>query len=383
MNSGNDHSTDTAARAAFIHREILQVSALILLAAAGFALTRSLAAGSRETSLRDAAEWYRRGQIQIEAGQVDGAVAAFRKATVRDRGERRYVLALAGALTLDGDVAEARRSLLALREEAPEDVDVNLQLARLAAGRQDVTEAVRFYRSALYAPWPGDAIAARRQLRFELIRFLVAHRQEAGALSELVAISADLPEDADIRVEAGQLFAQAGDQNHALDQFQRALRLAPAHDRALAGAGEAAFELGDYLLARTYLRQVRGAAAGVNQTRELVDLVLASDPLASRIGASERRRRLVAGLSQAEGRLNVCIEQRADPAASSVESALQQEARAFDAELQRLRSLDQDVVETGVDLIDRLEQQAEGCGAPAPIDRALRLIGRRHAGAGR
>ena len=43
-------------------------------------------------------------------------------------------------------------------------------------------------------------------------------------------------------VEVGQLFASAGDNGHALDQFQRALRLAPDSGDALAGAGQAAFQ---------------------------------------------------------------------------------------------------------------------------------------------
>ena len=48
----------------------------------------------------------------------------------------------------------------------------------------------------------------------------------------------------------------------------------------------------------------------VTETRELVDLVLSSDPLAARIGSSERRRRLVDNFSYAEQRLSSCVEQR-------------------------------------------------------------------------
>ena len=45
---------------------------------------------------------------------------------------------------------------MTLRESEPEDREINLQLARLAASRQDVTEALRFYHNALYAPWPNE-----------------------------------------------------------------------------------------------------------------------------------------------------------------------------------------------------------------------------------
>ena len=147
---------DAAERSALIHREMVQLGVLILVATAAFLLTRAVAASNRDMSLRDAAEWYRRGQQRSTAGGVDDAIDSFRRATVRDRDEKRYVLALARALALKRDDDAARGVLLTLRESAPEDPDINLQLARLAAARQDVTEALRFYHNALYAPWPAE-----------------------------------------------------------------------------------------------------------------------------------------------------------------------------------------------------------------------------------
>ena len=227
MVSESHPTSDTVERAALIHREILQLGVLILVAVAAFFVTRAVAVSNRDTSLRDAAEWYRRGQQQIEAGRVDDAIDSFRRATVRDRNDKRYALALAHALALNGDNDAARGALLTLRESAPEDPDINLQLARLAAGQPDVTEALRFYHNALYAPWPVEQADARRRVRFELIGFLLTHDQTSRALSELLAMNTDLPDDPALRLEVAQLFAKAGDHGHALDQFQRALRLAP------------------------------------------------------------------------------------------------------------------------------------------------------------
>jgi len=234
---------DTVERTALLHREIVQLSVLILVAMAAFLVTRAVAASNHDMSLRDAAEWYRRGQQALEAGRVDDAIDSLRRATVRDRSDTRYVLAFAQALALKGHDDGARSVLLTLRESAPEDPNINLQLARLAAARHDVTEALRFYHNALYAPWPIEQADRRRRVRFELIRFLLAHDQASRALSELLALSTDLPDDAPLRLEAAQLFATAGDNGHALDQFQRALRLAPENGEALAGAGQAAFNL--------------------------------------------------------------------------------------------------------------------------------------------
>ncbi len=272
----------------------------------------------------------------------------------------------------------ARSALLALRESAPEDPDINLQLARLAADRQDVTEALRYYHNALYAPWTTEQADARRRVRLELIRFLLTHDQVNRALSETVALSTDLPDDAAAHVEVGQLFASAGDSNRALDQFQRALRLAPDSGAALAGAGHAAFQAGEYLLARTYLRKAPDDMDRVTETRELVDLVLSSDPLAARIGSSERRRRLLDSFSYADERLSSCIEQHAGGQPPADELALRDETQDFKIQLTP-SLLEQDTIEWGVELIDRIEREVvQGCPPPALRDRALMLIGPHH-----
>jgi tetratricopeptide (TPR) repeat protein len=265
-----------------------------------------------------------------------------------------------------------------LRESAPDDPDINLQLARLAADRQDVTEAIRYYHNALYAPWPAAQTDARRHVRLELIRLLLTNDQVNRALSELVALSADLPEDAAAHAEVGQLFASAGDSGRALDQFQRALRLAPASGPALAGAGQAAFQAGNYPLARTYLRDAPDDVDRVKETRELVDLVLSSDPLAPRIGSSSRHRRLIDDFTHADERLDACVEQHPGGQPSAAEQAIRDEAEAFKTVL-TATILDEDTIESGVELIDRIEREViERCPPATRLDRALVLIGRRH-----
>jgi tetratricopeptide (TPR) repeat protein len=147
-----DHPDSTDQRSTIIDQEIVKLVLLIGIAVAAFFVTRAIAANNREMSLRDAAEWYRRGLGQLDAGHADDAIDSFRRATVKHRDEKRYALALARALASTRQYEAARRALLALREAAPEDPDINLQLARLAADRQDVTEAIRYYHHALYAP---------------------------------------------------------------------------------------------------------------------------------------------------------------------------------------------------------------------------------------
>jgi tetratricopeptide (TPR) repeat protein len=378
--ASSPHDTEgIEARSNLIHREILQIVLVIAVAIVAFFVTRAIATNNREMSLRDAAEWYQRGQHQLEAGHADDAIESFRRATVKNRTEKRYVLALAHALALTHQGDAARSALLALRESAPEDTDINIQLARLAADRQDVTEAIRYYHNTLYAPWPIDQADARRRVRVELVRFLLTRNQQSRAISELVTLSADLPDDAAAHVEVGQLFVAAGDTRRALDQFQRALQLAPDNRAAMAGAGQAAFEAGDYQGARKYLRAAPDGMSSVRETRDLVELVLSNDPLAARIGPVARRRRLAEAFSYAGQRLTVCLEQRPGGQPSSNEVALRDEARAFQAQLKRSGPLEEDTIESGVELIDRIERVViQTCPPGFARDRALLLIGQHH-----
>ena len=377
MSNANSTDNDRRVPDAFIHREIPQIGVLIAIAIVAFLVTRAVAANNREMTFRDAEAWYERGQRLMSAGRLEDAISSLRRASVRNRYERKYALALANALERNHDTEAARAALLTLREASPEDAEVNVALARLAAERQDVTEALRFYHNALYAPWPSDSARERREARFELIDFLLQHKQEGRALSELLAIAADLPDEPAVHVRVGQLFARAGDSRQALNQYEQALRLAPADTNALAGAGTTAFALGDYLQARNYLRRAPGNLDDVARTQETVDLVLANDPLASRIGSAERRRRLAASLDYADERLKGCEQVGAEPNSTAT---FQEEIANLHEQLKASAVIDQDSIESGVDLFGRIEQHlAKTCPPLTTQDQALALIARSHA----
>jgi tetratricopeptide (TPR) repeat protein len=372
---GDDRRPD-----AFIHREILQIGALILIAVVGFFVTRAVAANNRDATFRDAEAWYERGQRLMSAGRVEEAISSLRRASVRNRYKRKYALALAKALERSGDTEGARSTLLTLREASPDDGEINLALARLAARRQDVTEALRFYHNTLYAPWPAEAARDRRDVRFELIEFLLQHDQAGRALSELLAMAADLPDAAATHVRAGQLFGRAGDARQALDQYERALRLDPSDRTALAGAGTSAFKLGDFRLARSYLRRAPDDAEEVVREREIVEVVLSSDPLAHGIGSAERRRRLSASLGYVEQRLKACHRQSDSAANGNPTATLEQESAILVAQLKKSAVLDQDLIEASVDLFGRVEQHlSKACPPLTARDQALALIARGHA----
>jgi tetratricopeptide (TPR) repeat protein len=210
----------------------------------------------------------------------------------------------------------------------------------------------------------------------------MTHGESGRALSELLALSADLPDDISHHLKAAQLFSDAGDNRHALEQFQRALRLAPANAEALAGAGLAAFQLGEYAEARQYLRRTSADAEDVRHTRELVDLVISNDPLAVRLGSAERQRRFLSDFEYASDRLNACLARSPGVDSTDQTLALQGEVQAFQDRLTPKAIVDQDTVEEGFDLLVRIELNVVArCGPATPRDQALILIGRQH-GAG-
>jgi len=339
---------------------------------------------------RVAAVWFREGEEQVRAGDLEKAIESFRKATSNDRDNRQYVIALANALAAAGHNEEASQALLRLRESSPENAEINLYLARLAGKRGDVPEAVRYYHNALYGLWTGSQVdQGRRQARVELIRFLLDHRERSEALSEVLILGAEIPEDdAGAQIETGQLFLEAGDLHHAMKHFMRAIALNRNNPAALAGASNAAFEMGQYVQARRYLEVA--FAQGLNsqvarQRLAVTKMILANDPLAPHLTTEERNRRVVVDFDQSLRRLQSCLDQQAgkkDTTSSNLEP-LRADALALQPKLQ-LRNLrrDPELLRAALELIYKIEEATSvSCGEPAGLDQALLLIARKYNGA--
>jgi tetratricopeptide (TPR) repeat protein len=356
-----------------VHREFIGLMVLIVAGIVGLFLTRAAAASNRQMHREDAARWFHEAQGDVAASRPADAVPALRHAVAIDRDNAVYRLALASALAASGEDEAARQVLVSLRQLTPEDPEINLQLARLESRRQDRTAAIEYYQNALHGVWPADRGDSRRNVRVELIKYLLRYGQQSRALSELLVLSANLPDDAVPQRDIGNLFLSAGDPRRALDHFGRALRLAPGDAGALAGAGEASFAIGDYTRARTYLRALASPPERLADMRVIADAVLTADPLAPRLTREERQRRLEAGLDQAERRLDSCL---------ALDDPLRQAVAAVArAATPGRRLADPELIEQGVDVIGRVEQSAdERCGRGSPLDRAWRTIAARHGG---
>jgi tetratricopeptide (TPR) repeat protein len=200
-------------------------------------------------------------------------------------------------------------------------------------------------------------------------------------LSELLALTANLPPDSALQTRVGAMCLSAGDPRLALDHFSRAIDIDSKNERALAGAGQAAFQLADYSSALRYLNAAPKDEPRLAELREVARLVLQGDPLAARLRANERRQRLSAALQQAARRLDGCSNLPPGSANASLEP-LRNELEEFQSERETARKGQdsRDAIDEGVDLAYRIERAAaQSCPLPpTPLDRALLLIGRRH-----
>ena len=103
-------------------------------------------------------------------------------------------------------------------------------------------------------PVAPDQAPNRYQVRVELVRYLLAHEQRSRALSELLIVSADMPDTAAAHAELGSLFLEASEPGRALTQLERSRALDPPNQAVALAAGRAAFALGEDPVALRHLR---------------------------------------------------------------------------------------------------------------------------------
>jgi tetratricopeptide (TPR) repeat protein len=198
--------------------------------------------------------WFERGIADLSGKRYQAAVTDFRAALLYSRDNYTYQLNLAEALLGMNRKAEASAYLLNLWDRQPEDGLVNLELARIAAQKGQMQQAVRYYHDAVYAVWPSQKEIQRREARLELIELLLRSNAKAQAQAELIGLSENADEDPVQLNLLGDLFMRADDYEHALAEYRSSLKVDPHNAKTLAGAGYAAYELQQYSLAEHYLR---------------------------------------------------------------------------------------------------------------------------------
>jgi tetratricopeptide (TPR) repeat protein len=367
-------------RLRFVQRQTTLLIALCVIAVAAYFLTRSLAGATHALHRSDAARWQALGQQRLAEGDMPGAITALRRAAASDHYDRNVQVALAAAHRQAGQTDAARDVLVAALRRFPDDPDVHLHLATLEAAGGATDEAIRHYQSALLSLWGPDQLERRRRLREEFIEFLLNRGLEPRALSESLLLAGEIQHDAASHLKVGALLHRAGDHARGLQQFEAALQLAPRDEEALARAGEAAFEIGEYAQALRHLSRVPGSTRS-QALLPSVELVLALDPLRPGLAVRERHRRLAAAAELLRDDIGRC---RAavcpGGAACAATEAFATEIAATRTALRRA-AREPDTVEPGLaTLADFARRQAAICapGREPPLLHALRLITSRY-----
>lgn len=332
--------------------------------------------------------WFTRGVADLKVQHYELAVNEFRTALLYSRDDYSYQLQLAEALIGLKRTNEAYAYLINLWEREPENGLVNLELARIAAHRGETEQALRYYHNAIYAIWPGDQEVERRDVRWELIEYLLGINAKAQAQSELIALAANLGNEPSLHKRAGDFFLQAQDYEHALAEYRTSLKLDRHNPGALAGAGLAAFELGRYDMAERYLQADVSADPSDAQSADRLktaELVVRMDPFRRQLSVAQRNRIVIEAFAAAGERLKSCT--AVGNSSPQVSSATSQPGLADDWAKMKpqitepgLRR-DPDLVEAAMNLVFDIERRTNTvCGSPTGADLALLLISKLHEG---
>jgi tetratricopeptide (TPR) repeat protein len=294
-----------------------------LLAVSTNYLYRSYA--SHQVKLAD--RWLQRGEQAMRDGKPQVAIDALSSALAFEPNQRDTEIKLAQALASAGRIQEATVYFNSLLESQQGSGVINLQLARLAVRQGDETQALDDYQRAIYGNWEGDGYVRRREVRFEMIKYLIERQQLDRARSELLVASGNAPEDdISVQLEIGRLMELAQDPSDALHLYKTILRRHPSLREALEGAGSAAFQLGRYLEAKHYLSHAlegpavdKEPAAAITTSRDNLNeatRLLALYP-SSGLRPSERIARVLTDRKLAMARLAECTQDRAAGPANS------------------------------------------------------------------
>jgi tetratricopeptide (TPR) repeat protein len=285
---------------------------------------------SHQTKLAD--RWLQRGEQALRDGKPQAAIDALSSALAFDPNQRTTEIKLAEALASAGRIQEATVYFNSLLESQQGSGVINLQLARLAVRQGDESQATDDYQRAIYGNWEGDGYVRRREVRFELIKYLIERQQLDRARSELLVASGNAPEDdISVQLEIGRLMELAQDPGDALHLYKTILHRHPSLREALEGAGSAAFQLGRYLEAKHYLSHAlegpavdKEPAAAIAKSRDSLSeatRLLALYP-SSGLRPSERIARILTDRKLAMARLAECTQDRtAGPAKDSAQAS--------------------------------------------------------------
>jgi tetratricopeptide (TPR) repeat protein len=316
---------DRAQRRHLIVTDTLSLVTLFAITAVLGVLTNYLYQSYASHQVTLANRWLQRGEQALKDGKPVVAIDALRSALAYAPNARSTEIKLAEALASAGRIQEATAYFNALLETEQGSGLINLQLARLAAQQGNESQAIEDYQRAIYGSWEGDGYVRRREVRFELIKYLISGHHLDRARSELLVASGNAPaDDITVQLEIARTMEQSDDPSDAFHLYQKLLHHHPSLQEALEGAGSTAFQMGRYLEAKRYLGraletpgsdQEPGSAQSREELNQATRLLLLYP--SSRLSERERNTRILAGRKLAQDRLAQCGESKASEQAAA------------------------------------------------------------------
>jgi tetratricopeptide (TPR) repeat protein len=332
-------------------------------------------------------EWFAAGEERFQAGDTIAALTDYRNALVYSPNNTKFQFHLAEALAAGGRRDQARPYLMALLSESPGSGDVNLQLARLAAQNNSLADAERYYQGAIYGEWDGgDPIATRWQIRREFCDFLISKGAISQAVPAVIDLGENTPEGDSAKLKVvGQLLLRTQQWGRA-QQAYRSLLSSDRHDEeGLAGAGLAAFELGEFADALDDFNRLspeRREQPDITRAYEMAHRALALSPYLGGLSEQVRAQRAENALSLAQARAQSCARQAGislaeTPPRTELQIAYSTaETMGDNWSLRNLREFP-DRLESTMETVFSIENAAaKECAEPQGDDRALWLLGR-------
>jgi tetratricopeptide (TPR) repeat protein len=365
-----------SALAGYLTMEPVLLAALVIAAVTAFAAVGGLSRLYHAQQESLGTRWYERGSTDLAAKRYDAATVEFRTALRYARDDYSYRLGLAESLIGLKRTDEAQSYLMNLWEREPENGLVNLELARIAVQKDDSDHALRYYHNAVNAAWPAEQ---RRDARVELIEYLLKINADEQAQAELIALEANLGDDVAEQVRVGDLFVRAKDYEHALEAYRRSLQKDRNNHAALAGAGFAAFQTGQYAEAAKYLQgAVRSDAGDAKSTTLLTtaEQAVQLDPFQREWKVAQRNQIVLHDFATAGERLKTCGMAAGAAGPVSSQPTVGDRWQAMKAQVtERGLARDPDLAESAMDVVFDAERQAAAtCGTPQGADETLLLI---------
>ena len=214
-------ASDRIERRRLIFADTLSLVTLFAITALLAVLTNYLYQSYASHQVELANRWLVRGEQAMRDGKPQAAIDALSSALAFAPSDRNTEIKLAEALASAGRLQEAAVYFNALLESQQGSGLINLQLARLAARQDNVNQAIEDYQRAIYGNWEGDGYVRRRDVRFELIDYLIAHHLLDRARSELLVASGNAPQDdISVQLDIARMMEQAQDPERRLAPLQ-------------------------------------------------------------------------------------------------------------------------------------------------------------------